>query len=340
MSITNEAILEQLLKGQNLDARLVRELMERILSQQMPPAQIAASLALLRAKKESSTEISEAASIVLEKALAIDPPDYLFGDIVGTGGDGHNTINVSTLASLCAASLGMPVAKHGNISVSSKCGSADVLMEIGLDLSQGPQHARRCLDEHRWCFLFAPIYHSAFKAVKPLRQELKIRTIFNILGPLVNPLKPPVMLIGVYDPTLIAPFAEALKNLGKKRALIVHGSGLDEIALHGPTTASLLDDRSIERLTITPKDLGLKSHSLSEIKGGDPKNNAAFLLELLAGKSDEAKTSLVSASTGALLWLGEKAGSILDGVRMAEQAIRSGEPLRLFERIKEFQHGA
>lgn len=340
MTISNEGIIEQLIGGYDLDSPIMRELMERIFLGVMPKAQIAACLALLRAKKASATEIFSAANLILDKALDIRPPTYLFADIVGTGGDGHNTINVSTLASLTAASLGLPVAKHGSIAVSSRCGSADVLTEMGVNVSLSPENALRCLDEHGWCFLFAPHYHASFKSVKDLRHELGIKTIFNILGPLVNPLRPQIMLVGVYDPTLIMPFAETLKNLGRKRALIVHGSGLDEIALHGPTTAALLDDQSIEPLTLTPSDFGLKSYGLDEIKGGDRKDNAKIFTELLSGKADAAKTALVAASAGALLWLAGSAKTLKDGVEMSQQAIRGGEPFSALERIRRFGHGA
>lgn len=340
MTISNEAIIEQLINRQDLDASLVREWMERILSGAMPNAQIAASLALLRAKKESPIEIATAAEIVINQAIPIEQPPYLYADIVGTGGDGHNTINVSTLSSITAASLGLAMAKHGNISVSSKCGSADVLREIGIDISLSPKDARRCLDEHLWCFLFAPNYHSAFKTVKNVRQELRIKTLFNVLGPLVNPLKPPIMLIGVYDPVFIMPFIEAVKNLGRKRAMIVHGDGLDEIALHGPTSAALLDDKSIDQISFDASDLGLKSFGLDDIKGGDPKDNAKFFVELLSGKSDDAKTTLVAASSGVLLWLGEKAKTMTAGVKLAHDAIRAGHPQKTLESIRKFSHGA
>lgn len=340
MSFTNEAILEHLIKGQDLDEKMVRELVERMLSGSMAPAQIAASLALLRAKTANALEISVFAESIINKATPIERPNYLYADVVGTGGDGHNTINVSTLASFTAAAIGLPVAKHGNTSVSSKCGSADVLSELGININLSAPLARQCLDEYKWCFLYAPLYHQAFKSVKDLRKELKIKTIFNIIGPLVNPLSPPVMLIGVYDPQLIMPFALALKNLSRKRALIVHGSGLDEIALHGPTTAVLLDDQTVEKITLNPDDLGLKSYGLHEIKGGDPKENAQLCYNILSGEAQEAKIAMVAATTGALLWLGEKSSSLRDGTVLASEALYAGEPARKLQKLKEFCRGA
>ena len=340
MSLTNEAIIEHLIRGNDLDSVMVRTLMERILTNTMPDAQIAASLALLRAKSASPLEIAQSAETVLNKAMPIERPGYLFADVVGTGGDGFNTINVSTLASITAASLGLPVAKHGSVSVSSKCGSADVLKELGIDISMEAKKARSFLDQNHWCFLFAPIYHPSFLAVKKLRQELKIKTIFNILGPLVNPLSPPVMLIGVYDPSLITLFVQALRDLRRKRVLIVHGSGLDEIALHGPTTGALLDDKSIVDFHITPKDLGLKFHGINEIQGGMPQDNARIFQNILSGNADDAKTSMVAASAGVLLWLGEVAKSPYDGVTLARSALLDGMPARTLLKLRESRHGA
>jgi anthranilate phosphoribosyltransferase len=340
MSITNEAIIEHLAMGKDLDAFMMRELMERILSCSMPPTQIAASLALLRAKKASALEIATAVETVIQKSMPIETPEYLYADVVGTGGDGHNTINVSTLASLTAAALGMPVAKHGSSSVSSRCGSADLLEELGIDISLSPEAARRSLDEQSWCFLWAPLYNPAFKSIKGLRQELRIRTIFNILGPLVNPIAPPIMLVGVYDPGLIMPMVNALKNLQRTRVLVVHGSGLDEIAVHGPTRAAFLHDQQVEELTLTTKDLGLKTFDLDDIKGGSPKENASLCENILGGRSDEAKTAAVAASAGAVLWISEKALSLKEGVRMASDALHAGKPLQKLISLREYGHGA
>lgn len=339
MSVTNEALLEHLIAGNDLDPHLVRELMERILSSAMPPAQVAAALSLLRAKRESAVEVSESAQVVLTKASAIESPDYLFADVVGTGGDGHNTINVSTLASLTAASVGLPVAKHGNSSVSSKCGSADLLMEWGVDIKVSPEVSRACLDNHKFCFLFAPLYHPTFQSVKELRKELKIKTIFNILGPLVNPIAPPIMLIGVYDPRLLRPFAEALKHLGRKRALIVHGSGLDEIALHGPTHAVLMDHGALEELVIEPSSLGLATYPISAVQGASPTENARLSERILAGTADEAMLAMVSATAGALLWLSEKAKNLREGVALARTALSEGRALQTLEKVRSFSHG-
>lgn len=339
MPMSNEVILEELMSADKLKPGLMASLMERILTTAMPAAQVAAALVLMRARGTRALELGEAARVALSKAATSEKPSYAIGDIVGTGGDGQNTINVSTMASLTVASLGMPVAKHGHVSVSSKCGAADVLRELGLNLELSREKARRSLDEHGWCFLFAPNFHPSFQAVKEIRAELKIKTIFNILGPLVNPWSPPSMVLGVYDPDLLDPYIEALQYLGRQKALVVHGSGLDEIALHGPTSCVLLVKGSLERFTITPHDLGLKEASIDRIRGGNAEENARDCLSILGGKGSLPKTSMVAAGAGALLWLGDHAPSWKEGVQKALAALNEGRPLDLLERIREFHHG-
>lgn len=317
-------ILESLVKRQDLNQEQTQELMTMLLNKDISNEQAAAALALLSSKKETPLEISSAAQVVMSKAEAISKSNYLCADIVGTGGDGYNTINVSTISSILASSLGVYMAKHGNVSVSSKCGSADVLKELGINIDLPSHMAKKQLEQKRWCFLFAPLYHKSFKIIKPIREQLRIKTIFNILGPLVNPLDPPIMLIGVYDPALLTTFAHALKDMGKKRALIVHGSGLDEIALHDKTSCVLLDNHNISHITITTKDLGLKSFAIDQVTGGDTKDNAKLLIDILKGRGDEAKTSMVAASTGALLWLYGQEPTIHGATKIAYEALRDG----------------
>lgn len=340
MSLSNEALLEALIGPLKLKTGLMTELMERILTASMHPTQIAAALALIRAKGMRALDLGEAAQVALRMAETTFKPDYLIGDIVGTGGDGQNTINVSTMASLTVASLGMPVAKHGHVSVSSKCGAADVLRELGLNMELSREAARKTLDKHGWCFLFAPNFHPSFKAVKAVRAELKIKTIFNVLGPLVNPWSPQAMVLGVYDPDLLEPYIEALQLLQRQKALVVHGSGLDEVALHGPTSCVMLSGGTIERFTITPQDLGLKNASIESIRGGDAHENARDLESILQGQGSDAKTSMVAAGAGALLWLGGHADNWKTGVHKAYSALREAKPNALLMAIKEFQHGS
>lgn len=338
--MSNEELLEALISPHTFESGLMGEVIERILAASMSKVQIAAALALIRVKGINASVLTEAAQVALAKAQSEDRPSYLFGDIVGTGGDGHNTINASTMASLTAASVGMPVAKHGYVSVSSRCGAADLLRELGLDMNLSSLQSRQSLDQLKWCFLFAPNYHPTFKAVKEVRAELKIKTIFNILGPLVNPWSPPLMVLGVYDPALIQPFAEALKLLGRSRALVVHGSGLDEIALHGFSSIALLNGDSVERFNISPFDMGLKEYGLSSIRGGSPWENAKECLGILGGQGSEAKTALVAAGAGALLWLGDYAPSLKASVELALSALYSGKPLELLNKIRSFHRGS
>jgi anthranilate phosphoribosyltransferase len=340
MSVSNEELLEMLISSRDFESGVMAEVMDRILSASLSKAQVAAALALIRVKGISALALGEAAEVALSKATNATGPAYMFGDIVGTGGDGQNTINASTMASLTAASVGMPVAKHGYVSVSSRCGSADLLRELGLDMNLPYLKSRQSLDELKWCFLFAPNHHPTFKAVREIRAELKIKTIFNILGPLANPWSPPIMVLGVYDPELIQPYIEALRLLGRSRALVVHGSGLDEIALHGFSSMALLKDGGVERFNVSPYDLGLKEFSLASIRGGSPSENAKECLSILGGFGSDAKTSMVAASAGALLWLGDHAESLKIGVEKALAALRAGLPLRLFNEIRRFHRGS
>lgn len=338
--ISNEEMLEELIGQKELPQGFVAELCRRMLLGLMNGHQVAAGLALLRIKTERAEYLSEAAQILLDQALALERPDYACGDIVGTGGDGQNTINISTMASLVAASSGVPMIKHGSVSASSKCGSADVLHELGVNISLKSAQNRLCLDQNNWCFLFAPIYHPYFLAVKEIRQQLKIKTLFNILGPLVNPWLPRATVLGVYHPRLIKPFVETLKKLGRHSALVVHGSGLDEIALHGPTSCALLKNHEISYFTLGPEDLGCKNFALETIKGSDTASNARDFQDILAGKSSEAKLSMVSASAGALLWLYGQAENLKSGVEMARTTLESGKALKTLQKIREFSRAS
>lgn len=196
---------------------------------------------------------------MLANANPFPTPDYDFADIVGTGGDGHNTINISTTAAFVAAACGVKVAKHGNRGVSSKSGSSDLLAAFGIDLAMNPETARGALDDLGVCFLFAPQYHSGVRHAMPVRQTMKTRTLFNVLGPLINPARPKIELMGVYDPALIRPIAETMVSMGMKRAAVVHGSGLDEVAIHGTTQVAEIRDGKIEEYTLSPEDFGWKA---------------------------------------------------------------------------------
>ena len=250
-------------------------------------------------------------------------------DCVGTGGDGANTINISTTAAILAAACGLKMAKHGNRSVSSMSGSADLLEALGVNLTMSPEVASECLAQANICFLYAPAYHTGFKHAAPVRKAMAIRTLFNILGPLVNPAKPDIMLLGVYIPELITPIAQALMLTGVKQAWVVHGSGLDEIALHGKTQVTEISHGELTEKEVTPADFGLENYTLEDIKGGTPEENAKFIQAILAGKGQAAHNSAVIINCAALLYLHReqlngKADTLLLAAQHATQVLASG----------------
>ena len=302
--------------------------------------EIAALLAALKTRGESPDEIAGAAFALREAAVPFPRPDYPFADTCGTGGDGAGSFNISTAVALLAAELGIPVAKHGNRSVSSRCGSADVLESAGGRLDAPPDTARRALDEIGICFLFAPAYHAGVRHATPVRKALGTRTIFNLLGPLANPSRPPLQLMGVYDPALCAPLARTLGMLGADVALVVHGSGLDEVALHGPTTAALWRDGRLAELEITPEEAGLSRRPLEEISGGTPESNLEVLVKVLEGNGTPACAEAVALNAGTLLWVTGRAPTLARGVARASEALAGGGAARRFTRWVELSHGA
>lgn len=333
-------MLEALIIKKDLSNDMIQEFFSGLLANDIATSQIASLLSLLRAKGHSDQEMSYFVANIIDKAIPITKPDSIFADIVGTGGDGFNTINVSTLASLTAASLGLMMAKHGNVAVSSKYGSADILRDMGVNIDLTPAQVFNSLIDNNWSFIFAPRFHPVFLALKEVRVELKIKTIFNVLGPLVNPLSPPIMLLGVYHEDLLWPFIKVLQHLKRQRALVVHGSGLDEIAIHGPTKALLLDNNNIESLTIHPHDLGLNVCDINEISNIDPKYHHQFFISVLKGEAKEAHLSFTSASAGMLLWLAHKYNNMKDAVSEAKEALYAQKPFLLLNKIKDYHHGS
>ena len=239
----------------------------------------------------------------MQNAKPFPRPDYPFADIVGTGGDGQNTINISTASAIVAASMGAKVAKHGNRSVSSKSGASDVLTALGVNVNVTPEQARQALDDIGVCFLFAQQYHSGFKHVAPVRAALKTRTLFNILGPLINPARPTYHLLGVYAPELVKTYAETAVALGHQHTFVVHGAGLDEVAVHGETQVAEIKNGKIDYFTLTPEDFGLKTQSLESLRGGEPQENAQYLTALLQGKGKAEHANSVAANVALLLKL-------------------------------------
>ena len=331
--------LPKLLNGEDLPSQDSEHLFERLVLGRLEPAEIAGMLIALRMNGETAEEMIGAARALAAAARPFERPDYLFADSCGTGGDCSGSINVSTAAGLVAAACGLPVVKHGNRSFTSKCGSADVLEELGARLDCSPEQSRRQLDETGFCFLLAPAYHPGIAHAGAVRRALGVRTIMNLLGPCLNPARPPVQLLGVPSPDRLIPIAETLRAMGVRRALVVHGSGLDEVAVHAFTRAVRVDGDDIDSLEITPEQAGLKRFSLEAIAGGEPADNARLLIDILSGRGSEAQRAIVSINAGALLETAGIAADIRDGVERSEDAISSGRARRLLGDFVESTRG-
>lgn len=327
-------IAEKLYKGQDLTREETLELFQDIFAGNIDPVLLSSVLTALKIKGETPVEIAAAATAMIGAAVPFEQNrDFTVGEIVGTGGDGHNTINISTMSAVVASSLGLHIAKHGNRGVSSKSGASDFLEAFGVNIRMTPEQAFRCLDSIGLTFLFAQVYHSGMKYAGPVRKILGTRTIFNILGPLTNPSRPDYMVMGVYSKELIGPMAQALHQLGMKKALVVWGSGIDEIAVHGPSYAAMLDNGVITSRIITPEEFGLDTYTLDDIRGGDPAENVEIARNIFSGKGTPAQTAAVAANAGALLFIGGKAQSLREGADMVREQLANSGALR---QIQEF----
>ena len=300
-------------------------------------AQIGALLTALRAKGETEAEIAGFASGMREAARTISPNRTPLVDTCGTGGDGHDTINVSTTSAFVVGGAGVPVAKHGNYSVSSSSGSADVLESIGVTIDAEPAAVERCIEEIGMGFMLAPVFHPAMKAVIGPRKELGMRTVFNVLGPLTNPAGADAQVVGVYDPALVGVLARALARMDVERALVVHGSGLDEIGVHGESTVAEVDGRDVAEYTVTPADLGIESHPLSAVAGGSPDENAQDMRGILDGTVDGAKRDIILANAGAAIYVSGEAESLETGVDEARRAIDTGAAVEQLDALRGFE---
>ncbi len=326
-------IMNTLFAQENLSQAQSFTLFNSIMHGEQPDTVIAAILTALKVKTESADEIAGAVSAMIANATPFPTPDFPFADIVGTGGDGHNTINISSAAAVLAAACGIKVAKHGNRSVSSRSGSADLFRQAGIELEMAPSVARQCLDEANFCFLYAPVYHAGMRHAAAVRSQLKTRTIFNILGPLANPAGPSHGLFGVYSPDLLEKYARTLMLLGQHRAMIVHGSGLDELALHGESIILDLEHGDIRQLTVTPADFGLPNYPISAIEGGEPADNYKMVTAALAGDGEEAHSAAIAMNCAALLKLTDKVSSFSEGTELAMSVIKEGKALETLERV-------
>ena len=311
------------------------QVMNEIMSGGTTPTQNAAFLAALSTKStkaETIAEITGCATAMRDHATRVETDMDLF-EIVGTGGDGAHSFNISTTAALVAAAGGMKVAKHGNRAASSQCGTADCLEALGVNIQQEPEKCITLLNNVGICFFFAQKYHTSMKYVGAIRKELGFRTVFNILGPLTNPGSPKMQLLGVYDEYLVEPLAEVLMNLGVKRGMVVYGQDkLDEISLSAPTTICEFSDGQRKTYTITPEDFGLQRCQKADLVGGTPEENANITLAILNGEKSP-KRDAVLLNAGAALYIGQKAQSMKDGVSLAAELIDSGKAL---EKLRAF----
>lgn len=329
--ITN--ILDKLYESKVLTIAESEALFTQVVQGEMDPIVLSSALTALKIRGEQPDEIAGAAQALLAAATPFPAVEELHADCCGTGGDNMNTINISTTAAFVAAACGLKMAKHGNRSVSSKSGSSDLLEAFGINLTQTPEQAKACLDELGICFLFAPQYHAGIRHAMPVRQTLKTRTIFNVLGPLLNPTRPQVQLMGVYDESLIRPIAETMDKLGVQRALIVHGSGLDEVALHGDTKVAELNNGMITEYTLSPADFGVERYDVSELRGGDAAENKAIIESLLSGNGTAAQQAAVAINVSALLVVAEIAEDFKQGTALAMSAINDGRALALINQL-------
>ncbi|WKY48889.1 anthranilate phosphoribosyltransferase [Eubacteriaceae bacterium ES3] len=320
-----EAIYK-VVNGENLSLTEAHSVMDEIMSGNATPAQISAYLTGLRCKGETIDEITGSAMVMREKSTKIFPNGDVL-DIVGTGGDEVATFNISTISSFVIAAAGVPVAKHGNRSVSSKCGSADLLESLGVNIMLSANESQEILKRLGICFMFAPTYHSSMKYAAPVRKEMGIRTIFNILGPLANPAGANMTLLGVYDESLVEPMAKVLMKLKVKKGMVVHGhDGLDEITLTNTTSVCEIGDERLNSFLITPEQLGLERCKLDELIGGDVQENAEIARAILKGKKDP-KRDIVVMNTAFSLYLAKKGQTLKDCVKIAESVIDSNAAL-------------
>ena len=327
-----EQAICDILAGKSLQGEQARMVMIQMMDGNATDSQMGAFLAAMRLRGETIDEITACAEVMREKCMRLSPQTDVL-DIVGTGGDELYTFNISTVASFVVAAGGVPVAKHGNRSVSSKCGSADLLEALGANIFLTAKQSEEVLSQTGMCFMLAQVYHKAMKHVAHVRRELGVRTIFNILGPLANPAGANLQLLGVYDENLVEPLADVLKNLGVKRAMVVHGhDGLDEITLTGTSTICEVADGRLNSYFITPEQFGLSRCEISDLVGGGPQENAEIARNILSGEKG-AKRDIVVLNAACCLYMGKNDITMRECVRFAQELIDSGKAM---EKLNDF----
>ena len=329
-----KGILAKLSEGNDLTKDEAMYTQDMILTGQATEAQIACILTALKMKGETLDEITGFAAVLRDKANTISPDVDNYVDLVGTGGDCTYSFNISTTSAFVVAASGLPVAKHGNRSISSKSGAGDVLEALGVNIAADPDVVKKCVEEVGIGFMFAPHFNPAMKYVGKVRKDLGFRTIFNILGPLSNPSRAKAMVVGVYTSKLTDVIAKAMMNIGVERAFVVSGcDNMDEITLTGGTTISEIKDGRVNTFTVTPEQFGFKRCGLDELQGGDGTVNAGITKDILSGKEKGAKRDIVLLNAGATLYVGGMADSIQAGIRLAQETIDSGKALKTMEAL-------
>lgn len=329
VSMIGEAI-KKLMNREEISFAMTKKVMDEIMDGEATEVQIASFLTALKMQGETVEHITACAEAMREHCTSFDPETDVI-DIVGTGGDGAFTFNISTVSAFVVAAADIPVAKHGNRSVSSKCGAADVLEELGVELKLTPEQNKQVLKKCGMCFMFAPQYHASMKYAAPVRKQLGVRTIFNILGPLANPAGASLQLLGVYDENLVLPMAKVLANLGVKRALVVHGKdGLDEVTVCDDSLVCEIENGRFQSYLINPNDFGIKKCRTEELTGGDAKANARIAKDILNGEPG-AKRDIVIMNAGVSIYLGKDGVTLEEAVRMAEETIDSGAARKKME---------
>jgi len=335
MPLEIRAALSRLTAGESLSREETEDLFGQIMDGMVTETFKAALLIALRMKGEAVAEISGAAAAMRRRAIAIPHQRQGLVDTCGTGGDGRGTFNISTAAALVAAAAGVAVAKHGNRSVSSRSGSADVLSALGVRIEISPETAGRTLDRVGIAFLFAPLLHPAMREVMPVRRELGLRTIFNVLGPLTNPAGARRQVMGVYTESLVEPIGHVLHDLGAEHALVVHGDGLDEITTTGRTRVAEVRGGEVRMLDVEPEDFGLRRARLEELAGGSPEENADAVRRVFGGETG-ALADVTALNAGAALYVGGLAADLHEGVRIAQATLASGAAERKLEELRSF----
>lgn len=328
--------IKKLVEGKDLTEQEAMGAMNGIMEGEATQAQIGSFITALRIKGETIQEITGCARVMRDKADRIEPQINYYIDTCGTGGDGSNTFNISTAVAFVAAAGGVPVAKHGNRSVSSKCGCADVLEALGVDISLEPGKVKECMEQTGIGFMFAPTFHKSMKHAAGPRKELGIRTIFNILGPLTNPAGAKGQVLGVFDGRLTEPLAKALLNLGTEKAMVIHGlDGMDEITTTGGTKVSEIKRGQVISYEIAPEEFGIKRSEKSQLTGGDSKTNAEIIKAVFQGEKG-ARRDIVVLNAAAGLYVGKAAAGLKEGIAIAEEIIDSGKAMSKLEELSRF----